>query len=103
LQSHLGDDPGGKMKTAGLFYWQSPNTGATNESGYSGLPSGLRTAQGSFENFGTGGIWWTDNEFELDAFSAKVIALTYNGKEIVKGFSEKATGLSIRWIKSDGI
>jgi uncharacterized protein (TIGR02145 family) len=99
LQSHLGDDSGGKMKTAGLFYWQSPNTGATNESGYSGLPAGLRTAQGSFENFGTGGIWWTNNE--LDAFSAKVIALTFNSSDIGIGFAEKATGLSIRCIKSD--
>jgi uncharacterized protein (TIGR02145 family) len=101
VQSHLGDDSGGKMKTAGFFYWQSPNTGATNESGYSGLPGGLRTALGSFENFGTGGVWWTNNEFELDVFSAKVMALTYNSSDIGIGFAEKPTGLSVRCIKSD--
>ncbi|RPA70377.1 hypothetical protein EF405_03660 [Cyclobacteriaceae bacterium YHN15] len=88
------------MKTAGLFYWQSPNTGATNESGYSGLPGGLRTAQGSFENFGTGGVWWTNNEFELDVFSAKVISLIYDNSSMGTGFTKKATGLSIRCIKS---
>jgi uncharacterized protein (TIGR02145 family) len=32
---------GGKMKTTGLQYWISPNTDATNESGFSGLPGGL--------------------------------------------------------------
>ncbi len=33
---------GGKMKESGLAHWNSPNTGATNESGFAGLPGGFR-------------------------------------------------------------
>ena len=32
---------GGKMKEAGNNYWEEPNEGATNESGFTALPAGL--------------------------------------------------------------
>ncbi|MFN5628176.1 MAG: fibrobacter succinogenes major paralogous domain-containing protein [Bacteroidota bacterium] len=39
---------GGKMKSTGTQYWPSPNTDATNESGFSGLPGGGRSSNGAF-------------------------------------------------------
>jgi uncharacterized protein (TIGR02145 family) len=33
---------GGKMKMTGLDYWNTPNTGATNESGFTGLGGGIK-------------------------------------------------------------
>ena len=53
---------GGKMKTTGTTRWTSPNTGATNESGFAGLPGGYRNGNGSFGYVGSYGIWWSSTE-----------------------------------------
>ncbi|MFY0689271.1 MAG: fibronectin type III domain-containing protein [Cyclobacteriaceae bacterium] len=39
---------GGKIKDAGLDYWDDPNTGASNESGFTALGAGYRSSDGSF-------------------------------------------------------
>ena len=52
---------GGKMKATGLSLWNSPNFGATNESGFSGLPGDTRYNNiGMFGDIGSFGIWWSD-------------------------------------------
>ena len=49
---------GGKMKEVGYDHWNSPNTGATNSSGFNGLPDGFR-GSGGFTNEGWNGHWWS--------------------------------------------
>jgi uncharacterized protein (TIGR02145 family) len=40
--------------------WSSPNTGATNSTGFTGLPGGYRNANGSYgSTLFNGGYWWT--------------------------------------------
>jgi uncharacterized protein (TIGR02145 family) len=53
--NYLGGDAvaGGKMKSTGTQYWNSPNGDATNESGFSALPGGFRDNGGTFNVFGT--------------------------------------------------
>jgi uncharacterized protein (TIGR02145 family) len=53
LTTYLG--AGGKMKEAGLAHWTTPNTGATNESGFAGLPGGYRGTNGTFNDIGGDG------------------------------------------------
>jgi uncharacterized protein (TIGR02145 family) len=60
LSSFLGGTAvaGGKMKEAGYSHWNSPNTGATNESGFTALGGGARSSNGLFNNFGYTALWW---------------------------------------------
>src|SRR5664280_3844090 len=48
---------GGKLKETGLAHWAYPNTGATNESGFTALPGGMRFPQGSVD-IRQEGYWW---------------------------------------------
>jgi uncharacterized protein (TIGR02145 family) len=54
----------GKLKETGTNHWLSPNTGATNESGFTGLPGGYRYFlnhdENGFENLGSFGFWYDD-------------------------------------------
>jgi len=59
LNSFLGTNAGGKLKEAGLSHWASPNTGATNSSGFTGLPGGYMGDAGSSSNITLQGYFWT--------------------------------------------
>jgi len=54
---------GGMLKSTSV--WNTPNTGATNETGFSGLPGGARGgfSEGTFFNLGTHGEWWTSSNY----------------------------------------
>jgi len=63
LTDYLGGEgvAGGKMKEAGYDHWNTPNTGATNSSGWTGLPGGYRYS-GGFSHNGINGYWWSASE-----------------------------------------
>ena len=70
LEINLGgyEIAGGKMKEVGTLNWLSPNTEATNESGFSGLPGGARWHNnGAFDGgVGYGGGWWSSTNVPFD-------------------------------------
>jgi uncharacterized protein (TIGR02145 family) len=66
LVDYLGGNhvAGGKMKTTGTIeggdgLWLGPNTGATNESGFSALPGSCRSDDGSYSGLGGSSYWWS--------------------------------------------
>ena len=61
LSDFLGGESiaGGKMKQAGTVYWNSPNTGADNSSGFTALPAGSRKDDGDFGSLGGFAIFWS--------------------------------------------
>ena len=66
---------GGKLKATGTHYWTSPNTGATNISGFTALPGGYRSMQGYFSFSGNQGRWWESAHgdiFVLDYSSSSI-------------------------------
>jgi uncharacterized protein (TIGR02145 family) len=99
LRDYLGGESvaGGKMKEAGTTHWQSPNTGATNESGFSALPGGFRFADGSFYNVGGTGYWWSSTEFE--SYWAKHPYLLSNYSGMFQSGYFKNIGLSVRCVR----
>jgi uncharacterized protein (TIGR02145 family) len=68
LINYLGgqDIAGGKMKEIGLAHWKDVNVGATNESGFTALPGGLRSNFGSFGTLGLNGHWWSATPYSPD-------------------------------------
>ena len=60
LTKFLGDlmVAGGKMKETGAAHWNKPNTGATNESGFSALPGGYYF-DGNYYDFGSSASFWS--------------------------------------------
>ena len=52
---------GGKMKEAGYTHWLSPNTGATNTSGFTALPTGAMWGGGNFSNFNKYTYFWSSS------------------------------------------
>jgi uncharacterized protein (TIGR02145 family) len=93
---------GGKMKStgtkqAGTGLWQSPNTGATNESGFSGLPAGFRVTIGTFFNIGRKGYWWSSSE--SGATDAWYRYLDCSNDDAPRGGGNKSYGFSVRCLR----
>lgn len=93
--SLLGTDEGGNLKKACTSYWWDPNAGATNSTGFSGLPGG-DTWNGVFEDFGQSGYFWTSTE---PLFFAWVHALNYSLSVIGRSSYAVESGFSCRCIK----
>ena len=59
---------GGKLKETGTSHWQSPNTGATNESGFTGLPGGSWTEMFlTYHVINTRGYFWTSSQVNVNS------------------------------------
>lgn len=90
---------GGKMKEAGYEHWYEPNTGATNESGFTGLPGGYRSdSNGSFNDMRFSGFWWTATEYTNTR--AWITGVIESSASILSGDIENSTGLSVRCVKN---
>jgi uncharacterized protein (TIGR02145 family) len=99
LSDYLGGESvaGGKMKSTGTQYWESPNAAATNESGFSGLPGGFRYLVGTFGSIGEGGYWWSSTE--NDAYVAWYRLLSFNNGNVSSLVYSKERGLSVRCLR----
>jgi len=88
---------GGKMKSTGTSLWQSPNTAATNSSGFTGLPGGYRDLIGTFNSIGRFGNWWSSTENVT--FWAWTRYLYSNTSTVANYGDYKEGGFSVRCIK----
>jgi uncharacterized protein (TIGR02145 family) len=102
---------GGSLKEAGTLNWTSPNTGATNSTGFTGLPGGRRISQQTnpdmpqrgFLEIGESAFWWTSS-IRGSFFSANPrvlnanlspFALNTNSTEITYSYYPNTNGIFV--------
>jgi uncharacterized protein (TIGR02145 family) len=99
LQAELGGEivAGGKMKEVGFVHWDSPNIGATNESGFTGMPAGDRNYQGNFANIGEVGVFYSSSEsINNQVYFFEI--LTHNVEGYITDFYP-SLGMSVRCVR----
>ena len=100
LTTFLGGESvaGSKMKEIGSTHWQYPNTDATNSSGFTALPGGLRQYDGTFDpTGGMEGYWWSSSEGNANDAWSRTLYATVGAVNRLDG--SKMEGLSVRCIK----
>ena len=100
LTNHLGglSVAGGKMKETGTNHWSSPNTGATNESGFTALPGGYRDyTSGNYYTMGYYGYFWSATEG--DSYDAWYRRLYYDLSDVYRNYANKRNGFAVRLLR----
>jgi uncharacterized protein (TIGR02145 family) len=99
LTGYLGGESvaGGKLKETGTTHWGSPNTGATNETGFTALPGGHRLFNSAFEYLGYYGYWWSSTEVGSNTAYYRLVSYEYSSVNSL-GYS-KLLGFSVRCVK----
>jgi uncharacterized protein (TIGR02145 family) len=91
---------GAKMKEAGLAHWNTPNTDATNESGFTALPGGYRSyTDGTFWLRSFMGYFWISSQY--DATRAYWSLLYCDQAYLGIGDVEMDLGISVRCLKDE--
>jgi uncharacterized protein (TIGR02145 family) len=88
---------GGKMKLSGTSLWQSPNTGATNSTGFTGLPAGFQSTDGLCYDIGVYGYWWTSSESSI--YEAFYRGISFNSADAYRWTLFKECKFSVRCVK----
>jgi len=101
LRTYLGGTSvaGGKLKETVTNHWRTPNTEATNSSGFTALPSGLRFNNGTFRNNSYYGYWWSSTESSLSF--AWSLDLYYNLSNAYRDVHDKRYGYSVRCVRDN--
>jgi uncharacterized protein (TIGR02145 family) len=99
MDSYRGTDQGGKMKVPGFGFWASPNTGATNESGFTALPGGSRDSwDGVFYGIAYNAYFWTSTRHETYQDQSWSRQLETYGSRIGRYSTVNTTGASVRCV-----
>ncbi len=99
LRTFLGDtvNGGGKLKEAGTVHWLVPNKEATNISGFTALPAGIRYFEGSFASILHYTCYWSSAD--SSTIDQLYISLYYGDAIFNISHSAKTDGFSIRCLK----
>ena len=85
---------GGKLKETGTTHWISPNTGATNETGFTALPGGIRVSSTCIA-IGIYGYWWS-----FHTLMPVHRIMTYDSDNFDDQVCSKWCGISVRCLRN---
>jgi len=94
LEKHLGQEAGKKMKSKSG--WKE-NGNSSNISGFSALPGGFRSSNGSFYLISYSGYWWSSTEYGTSLAYDRF--LYYFNDVVYKHNGSKKDGLSVRCLR----
>lgn len=95
---YRGTVEGGMLKEQGTSYWSTPNAGATNETGFSGLPGGARDSAGVFYNNGFAAYFWLASGGDIMATFRSLVA---DRSTIESNGNFNNWGYSVRCVRDD--
>jgi uncharacterized protein (TIGR02145 family) len=97
LTTYLGGESvaGGKLKDT--THWTTPNTGATNETGFTALPGGGRYVDGEYGIIGYEGYWWSSTEGSTTFAWSR--GMSYDYTFVDRGPTPERSGFSVRCLK----
>jgi len=94
---------GGKLKETGTTHWASPNTSATNETGFTALPGGYRDGNGPIDGHNDGyshiqenGNWWSSAEYS--SINARYVDMYHDYNDLFRVNYDKKFGYSVRCV-----
>ena len=67
---------GGQLKETGTDHWDAPNTGATNNFGFTAVPSGHRWTDGGFYDINVGAQIWSSTDSEFTPGNIRIFGLS---------------------------
>lgn len=104
LTDYLGGEgvAGSKLKATGTIeggngLWYSPNTVATNETGFTAVPGGFRSNSGNFYDIGRHSFWWSS--IEASSTTAWYRGVYYSHGYMRRGNQDKSYGFSVRCVR----
>ncbi|MFT5053750.1 MAG: hypothetical protein ACI97X_000770 [Oceanospirillaceae bacterium] len=95
ISAALGSGTGGALKS--LDFWNQPNEGATNETGFSAIPSGVRRADALFEGRLSHTSFWSSTQD--GSANAMSYGMWENGSFTIEASQDKTRGQACRCVK----
>ncbi|MFC2086501.1 FISUMP domain-containing protein, partial [Bacteroidota bacterium] len=89
---------GSKMKEIGTTLWSFHNTDATNESGFTALPAGHRSNDGTFNSLSIDAFFWSSTENDSSFAWTHYLSTNYSG--VNRHYYIKDIGFSVRCLKN---
>ena len=104
LVNYLGGEEvaGGSLREVGTEHWCCGNTGATNESGFTALPAGVRDVDGLYYYYTTAAYFWSSSYQYGGTIGTALLGLALisgDNYASVGGSMWKVSGFSVRCVK----